>query len=649
MRERDRLPYSPYKLDRSVRIYSKREWDVPTRNIQTIPEIDEILFDVSFMVGNEVIEMADRNPLRIFHFNMLSRSEFRNNDFERLLQFVCDYIELMLATRKIRDADQDLERNVADAVTLHCIKQVQDYDELNDIIEDERDDRLERAVSTNLPLYRKVLDGIDELHQDDRNGRDSRRDRDYGRSGSRDGRDYWRDRDRDRERSSRRDRDRDSRFSRRDRDNDDRYGAVSARDLPQPGDEDSRRSSVRREYGSDGRSLDKNERSTQTHMPRMSDEVTETRSSRRHASERHYQDRDSANQQEQSDVGIIIPPVLQPPEGKTEMDMLQHAAIYSPDFTGVNLAAAVRTSLSLAEAVASKEVNKDQIDDKVVTSDNLIIASSVQELAHHVSLVSTKSDIESAGENKNGIRYVRNITGLVDNVYKGYPVLKDVRRGIQSSLDKSPSISKLAAAMRGALSVADNAAPDDASASDIRGAIEFIDRILTKEFNAYCELVLGISQGDAIESFMISIDDLTSAIRDGMDEKVFDAFVCFCHEINEVLLAQTYSEYGIEKLIEQRLSNGDMQPDENYMAFPIRYDVTHIPFTMKELGYTIGRNAMVTPMTPFLAAALSTAADKTEDKSSGMLRLVVTRDLSIFRLYDYPGRRDNSKVLVKIS
>lgn len=621
----DRLPFDPYRLDRRPEVYSPRDWRYNTRSPKVGRDIESLVFDISLECANEISECAQSNPLRIFHFNMMSDRDWNNPNFDRLVQFAADLIELRLAMGEIRRPDQDFRNNINKAVTLHCAKQAADFPELMDEIRRDRDSQLERLVTTNIGVFSSVVREIEDMQNMD--SRDRRDYDDRGRGGDR-GR-Y----------------ERDDRYSRGDRGG--RYGGryqeEHSRDSGGTGD--SHRTSINdRQYPP----VPGGERSSA--MPRMSDHVPG-----RYSEEPSYS-RDipfpEAEAQADAFLGAEQPiPYLISNQGKSEMDMQRHAAIYDKATPqGVDLSKETNRIMTVAMGLKDPSVTTEQLKDAIVASDTVVVGRDLTDLVADIIDRSVREDLDAFPENEVGVRRIHHTPGVVANSTAGSRHLRDMQMGVA----KMTSLSDLAALLnRSVKLIADNTSAEDACATDIRAAVDNIDSVIAREINMFCGSVLRISNGDTIKSFMQSYDQLIETVGNlvksqKIQSSTYDSLLVFCSRLWTNIAANLRSDSDVPSEIESAVMD---HPRMGVAYLPLSYLVTYIPFTIKELGYQVDPRGSAITMddrTPFLAASLRVPADMQDQNPEHVIRVMVTRDRKIFRVYQFPNS-DKVSVIVPIA
>lgn len=629
-----RNSYDMYRVDQRPFVYGPRDWRYSLRRVKVDRSVEPVLHDLSMMAANEISERAEENFMRTFYYNMMSERDFENDNFDRLIQFIADYVELRLVHREIRRPDDDLRRSVEEGVGMHMVKQLTDFRELEDELQRHGTDNQRRSVAQNLGRLQEVIRDIADMHERQDTG-DYRRgdDRDRGRRDDRGGRGDYRSQYSD-SRSGRgarddydrgRGRDRDDRYGRDSRDHysRDRGEHLTGRELgersTQPDFEPTPGQETRREYQRDDR------RDTRPVDPDF--EPIDTQPAQPAAAEPAVKATANVFQA----IGGPIP-ILQPSKGQTEMDLHSHAAVYPNINTkGVDLTEVVAKTLSLSDALKAERPTPSQLSESVVQEPGLVLGTSIQDLARSVVNEAVQADIRDVGSDGEPVRRIHHRFGVVSNAVVGSARLTD----LQTGLDRVKTMDDLSNALETAVIFTEQkASPDAAWASDIRATVEVIDRMITREINVYCREVLRISHADAIPSFMADYKDLLSATLNQDRPDCYDSLVSFSSQLSGNFAECLDPELGVGATV-----RGLVELDEKMglSYFPLSYLVTYIPFTMRELGYEINSSVAIVPgeVTPFLYSALSTGSTDDGEDVTMSLRLVVSRDNKVFRLYRY--------------
>ena len=676
-----RLTVDPDRCEYRRIEYGPRDWD-QTPRIRTMREIERLMPEISRLAANEITREADLNPIRTVHFNLMAKREFDNTEFERCCQFIADFIELRINDRQIRDATQGLEDSIRAAVTLHATSMVEKYAELDDIVQDTRRIEFIRAVDTNLGRFAAICKEIEEMHLEDqsdmrsteRSSRDDRRysrdDRDDRRSRGRDDRDDRRTRDDRDDRYSRSRDDRDDRRYGRDDRGDDRarsrqeyddgrgYGRRGRVDRDDRDDRYGRDDRDSRRYGR-GRDYDSDHRVERGDLPNPDDFEGQPKSNQENVRneptrcEDRRMDRETKGITEEHKLsgrcndscpmfkGIHGSfPLLTPPKGMTEMDMYSHARIYGNGISDAkDMSKEIMRVFTLAQAKEEDEVTSDSIKNEVVVDEEVKIFNNTATMIEEISDQVTINAITESGDNIEGVRKINHTVAVVSNAMIGFENLNDLQKNIRECTTLREIVNFLRRAMD---AVNQHANPESAYASDLRGAVEFYDRLITKEINAYCRDVLRISDGDSMQSAVAQMDDLINALAQSGKPELQSALIGHMSTIAINILDGWDKKNGVD---EEIIENHDLK-DTNigYTFMPQSYIVTHIPFTMKELGYTINGPTAIqnSELSSFFRVALDISDTKLNKEApvAGAYRMVVTRDRRAFRLYNYPGRKD---------
>lgn len=626
-----RLPVDPNRCEFRRIEYGPRDWD-QTPRISTIREIDRLLPDISRLAANIVTREADVNVIRTVHFNLVAENEFVNLNFDRLVQFIADFIELRLADRQIRDAAQGLEDSIAAAVTLHATSMVDQFKELDDIIQDSRNRDFIRAVDTNVGRFRTVIESIEAMHNEDqghvrdsyseRSHRDDRR-RDYRDSGSerssRDDRSYGRNGSSERS------------YGRSDRD---RRGRDDRSYAPQ-------RETVNPNYNEDDFvSEEPKKPEGRYNLTKMqADDPIQEKTAQEIVDQHRLSGRMMDDRPMFKGIYGSIP-LLIPPNGMSEMDMFKHARIYGGDVADAqDMSAEIVRVFTAAQAVNEDNVTAESIENEVTVNTDIKLFSNVSTMCESVSLDATLNSIENAGDNLEGKRELYHTTAVVDNAVIGYQHLNDFQKNLAECKSMKDIMDYLKRA-RDAINT--HASPEAAFATDLRAAVDIFDRVITKEVNAYCRDVLRISDGDTMASAVDSLDNLVMKLHEAKQDNLQNALIAFLSRLTtNILDCLDPKNKSLESI---RLANGITDEDVGIAFLPQSYIVSHIPFTMRELGYTIKEPVAIddTQISSFLRAAIdiSKTSLAKDPKYAESHRLIVTRDRSAFRLYNYPGRKD---------
>lgn len=724
-----RLPYDHDRLQGDDRGYDARDWRSSPR-VHTNRDLDRLIDEISRIAANEISRRARNSAVQTFYFNKMSRNDFLNEDFQGLVQFICDALEFQYAVGGIRRYDDKLEDSIHSCVMMHCGKQIRDHRELVDIAYDIDGEKHGRALQYNATKFEELVDQLERFHSEDKrdvhSGRRDDRSRDSRYSDDRRG-NYRSERDRDDRGGSRGYRDfdngrgsdysRDSRGGRGDReervvsgretqarhevsDNAPRY----AEDMFIPLD-----SQAKKQEGYRGsRSFFTDDKMSESMSARSSGFSTSpppapapTLAPVQSASPRIYHapamtpstppppppvgsrqvdyddgklwdlhsPKDSAAATPSQDphqydapteavpetipttvtTGIGVFPLIRFTNGESQMDATAHAAVYpaGSEVPPVNMTEEVKRVMSLEAAITNPSITREQLADATNVVETLNIFNSLSSLALHVSEQATLYSINDSGDNTDGVRRIHHSFGVVDNSIIGFKHLSIIQGELRQTNSLRDILSLLERTM-----VATNtrASASAAFATDMRAACSRFDRLITREINLFCRHVLQLTKGNVMQSAVKSYNELVEYLdkdtSPGSQERN-SAFLVFTNRLNASIHEAMNPLLGVEKGV---IESNEIDLNVHGLAMlPFSYLVTHLPFTMEEMG--LERNAeggVVTEegFTGFLKAALDVTGVE-DDKLQTPLRLVVTRDMEVFRVFAFPGRR-NSSMLVPV-
>lgn len=652
-----RLNVSMDRLEYDDAPFTARQWD-STPKIEVPREFERKLDEISRLAANVICDTADDNFLRRAYFNIMAKNDFDNDDFDRLIRFVCDFIELRIALREVRDIDDDLDGSIEHAVLFHTVFQIEKYRELEDELLASRDQKFKKAVAANIARFHDIETSIEEVvyrnnrpsSRDQRGGRSDRADRGSSRDRYRDDRDRGRD-----DRSRDRDRDRDDRSSRRDREDRSRDRVVTGRQATELS-EGSMNSDfdltnhqwTDRPQQTGGRSASSSRGAAETPVSNFengdfgavannTDEETEQLLRERQLSGRCTG---------VSDVFVGLAGKFPYLKKENDMDIEKHGAIYATPNAPEEFVKEIDRVMTAAQAVTEETVNTSAIEGVVQESEAIEIFTNFSTMVASISQEATVQDIVSSGDNTDGVRRIRHYTAIVDNSFMGYPQLKSYMEGFEnvSSLSKLRDYFEMLPK-----TVGERVSAEAAFATDLRAVVELYDRVITKELNAYCRDVLKISDGDAINSFTASYGKLLKALDTEKTQSLLDAVLAHSSNIFGNIKEAMAPKFNVEGRYKEKLGESN---NFGVAVMPVSYLVTHLPFTIKELGYKLDTPTAITDthITPFLNAALD-ISKLNIGKNPALemaFRVIVTRDGSAFRLYTYPNRA-KVKILAPIA
>lgn len=644
-----RLPFDPERIDGRPTLYDQRSWR-ETPNIRVSRTVDRDLDLISMELANEISEKAPSNAIRIFHYNMMSRDNWRNRDFERLVQLAAEFIDMMIASKQIREPTDNLIKNIETIAALHSCKQVKDFPELERVFAAQADSRGMRVLDTNVVQYERLLVDLNEFLEQDVRDTDRHDVRSQYAGASRSERGFPRDdrygarypernavrnvsaREAGGEYSSDR-----KVFSRDDDRYDPRSPMPSSREyigrqannegyrfVPQP--VNGGREQERREFH-DNRASSEYSQPIRREAQRSEPEVVKV----------------AASTQEKPNFAPDVPrftginstsfPIL----NEQTMDILDHSKVY--DLNDIperskEMRAEVLRVLSLAQAIEEPGVSDEEIKDNLIMNEPIEIFDSVSSMVNCLSDEGARTIIAESGDNKEGVRKIIHSLAVVDNSIVGFRHLNTLRAQLEDSTTFKEVVSRLRDAKAKVVSV--NA--EAAYVTDIRAAVDYYDRILTAEFNSYFRDVL--KMGDkVIDSIVDDFDELMGVMSDHKDPTVTSFFLEFITNFNGNLVECRLPENKTDRAIKD---SGILNEDTGFTTLPISYLVTFLPFTQKELGLELKESAAVytTGDGGFIRAALSLKHVEMPEVFLNCIRLMVTRDRQVLRVYRYPKRAD---------
>lgn len=608
-----RLPYETDRPDDRPFIFEPRDWNSTPRDIGESREMRKILDDVARLTANEIGHEANKNVLRTFHYNMMSRSNFRNSDFERLIRFVTDFLESMYRSGKIRYLDDRLEENIGIAVGLHMAKQIDDFPELEDELRREKGEPGVRSALATARKFFEVAEAIANMEgdDDDRGGRGYHRD-DRGRD-DRGGRGY-----RGNERGVR-SQYRDSRDDRGYRGDRGRYReerVVSGRDVAEESTSERGARHTPNHNEISARFIPEDDPRLQQHGSRQSHHIRHEDSSggtngRFSADEPHVRKRGftpSSEFQAQEDVSrdqgsfdftppkfvpentvdVVLPstppppppsmpapaaPPAPPPEpvytGKARMAVHKRKPILEPiqrikkDDMNIEQHAAVYPEGSEAGDAILEEAERLLTLETAVThptvtpaqiGDSIVIEPNI---TIHESVQGMALDVSDAATETMIIDSGENAEG-VRQIQHSYAVVSNSIKGfpilveLQRKFEQAKNLKDIVDVLKNTEQILrKNVAASAAMASDARAAVARLDRMITKEINIFCREVLKISDGNVIDSAVNTLDELVDAVKtsEEYDDCVYQALTVFLSDLSASILETFNPKLGIVKSI----------------------------------------------------------------------------------------------------
>lgn len=157
-----------------------------------VRDIDDRMDDIVFNAIDYIQERLRDGELRMFYFNLMSERDYDNRDFEDLIAFICDLMDISLQEGRFDRVDDAIQAVVQDVIDVHVADMAEQHRELMTYVGRQQ----VRSVEEAADMYSKYVKAVDMYR---RNGGSLPRS-----SGGRGRRDERDDRDDDRDRSSRR-------------------------------------------------------------------------------------------------------------------------------------------------------------------------------------------------------------------------------------------------------------------------------------------------------------------------------------------------------------------------------------------------------------------------------------------------------------
>lgn len=749
-----RFKYSMDHLDTRPLEWGPNDWVNNVPRVEASREVGRLVEEISRHTANVIIREANRNPMRVGHYNMMSDNDFRNAEFEALVQFICDRIEVGMFLDEISDPARGVERIIETCVTLSMSSMAGLYDEPAHFVEKECDRETYEETLMHIGIYTNLHKAIRAMYDgrsvqqvadlvNPRSEYERGRDRHFGRDNRdhRDNRGYSQDNRggmRPRESGSRGGYARES-VGRREPVNRGYTGSGFAPRAQSSGYQRQNRPTEvmsRQEqalYGSTNRygvhevrsnafSQSNGDWDGPVYVSQNEDYQAQQEQSQyanRQENDNHYAQQQSARHQSYSQpaqgqrftprpsqVGTrpsreameiaqehmfsMAPPPpppappkpaappAPPPEqkkedwwadedflytpsgeipllikkGQTEMDVLNHSRPY---FEGGSnrtpQGESVARVLSLAQALGEENVTPEEIKDSVIVEKEPSLHPNLASLVTDVTTAATIKSMKEAGPNENGQRKILHRAAIVHTSVVGHKHLTAFHKRIRSLHTLTEVLNALRTSVEDAMN---SASPEDAYVSDICAAADLYDRLVTREINTYCTKVLKLGKGDTvITSAMEDISDLFRYMMSNGYAMHADALRGFLHRMN-VNMIDGWSQENSDMENAVRIdAAGESADDESVgLAFVAQsFNVTHIPYTLKELGYDMSKvDAIHTrAMAPLLMAALDISdTDLVKDPLMNEPgRILITRDRNAYRVFKVPSKPD-SIVLSKI-
>lgn len=672
-----RLPFSIEHEESRNSPPNPDQWRAP--RIQVPNCLRGLEDEVSHRLIEESYIRRQSNPATMFFHNMLSLENYDGRHTDDYIRFGYEFLEARYETRQASRVDQDLEDTISSIYFIHCCGVVNGFPELMDALNNRDYDKVE----TGYRQWRKVIAELESFQNQGPEPRGYRGD--SGRSdrgfmsqySSGSGRSGY-DRGNERRDDGRRGYRGDAGFPNRRMIEESQISGRDAQsntnwEVPRFIPVDDGGVSTRGHQG--GERYSASPSSDRFGVQKPVEEIN--RPQRIMMPSRDYM---SMEAEKQPSTPAPPPPPAAPPAPPPVADWSipvnsqtsreTKVAVEHPEITRVKPiddmnkqlhSGIYPTSHARGEAVVEAAfalVNKTRdgkplpdLQKDTIVSGVTVMDRSLTNAVARVSSEAVELMIRNSGDNPSGRRQIVHTEAIIDNGIIGYAHLDDLAKNIiecESLRDISNVLSTTIEA------VTKHADKDAAFATDLLAAAKRFDRVITNEINMFCRESLGISKGNAIKSFVANFDDLISAVHAQAPRETNDALLVFLSELagsfRETVKVATA---GIRE--ELTLSNEDTDskaPDLKAAVLPLSHVITHLPFTAGELGIdTDGTVSLgTTEIGEFLKSVIKGVQKHHDEKPECFQHyrhILMTRDMVVWRVMDYPGRPD-STVLIPI-
>lgn len=139
--------------------YSPEQQQIPMLNIGInnppyVPQysgpqqIQGIAAPVAALVAMELQNNAQRNPLRMFMFNLYAQNNYANNEFHQLVVGALDYIALLMSSNQYPSLDVCAQQAIPRIVGLACAMLIMQYSALERYIDPSNVNNIKNDIST---------------------------------------------------------------------------------------------------------------------------------------------------------------------------------------------------------------------------------------------------------------------------------------------------------------------------------------------------------------------------------------------------------------------------------------------------------------------------------------------------------------------
>lgn len=149
-----RLPFGVRDLE--TRPLDLRRDRIPVSYNHPVRDIDDEMESIVYNTIDVIQDRARDNELRTFFYNMMSNRDWKNRDFDELVEMIADVIDISVTEGKFRDVRDAVMAVVEDVVSLAVANQTEEYP----VLLDYTDRRQERDLAEAVRLFEKYKEAI---------------------------------------------------------------------------------------------------------------------------------------------------------------------------------------------------------------------------------------------------------------------------------------------------------------------------------------------------------------------------------------------------------------------------------------------------------------------------------------------------------
>lgn len=336
------------------------------------------------------------------------------------------------------------------------------------------------------------------------------------------------------------------------------------------------------------------------------------------------------------------PPEIETVTGETEMQFMEHNSIYEPTNQQPEpMAAQYKELLDLAQALQFDGLIEESQIEKLI--DVQTPGKMAQDVDLHTAVDTVLADSIKMAVSKivdgKDTRRIYRAGIIVSNPFVG----RESLNGVQGRIRRSTSMTDLHRHMNEIAAGIKNLGALDPVASDVRAAVDFVDRYITAEYNRYMTTVMGLSEPGTVvmKSWLSDFGDLVDGIAKNFHQRQVSNIAAFTNNLfkafNEMINTELKADTNVHELL------GVDKDNIGIISLPRPYYFTVIPFTGRELGYGTFKPCSIPPnKAPFLRSLILNR-DKVEELTgcTQAVQVFVTRDRQAFEMYRDPLNADN--------